>query len=355
MKGSKDDLKLWLRQNQGLLIAIGLCLFFYGVYSLSHPRGFSASLIVQNGNESFVLVAAAMAQTVPVLSGGLDLSVGSIITLVNCVASHTLSGSAFENFLGMMLCLAVGALAGFANGCLVVYGRLQPIIATLASGTIFIGIALFLRPTPGGQVDQDLAFAVTFDVNELLSALGAAPLDGPLAFLGKTPSPLIWMLLLSLSWGYYRRTRYGLGAYAIGSSQEAATMSGVRVPRVKLAAYTLSGLFAGVGGLYLALQTNSGNADIPQAGTYTLNSIASVVIGGTSLYGGIGGAIGSLFGALVLRSLAFNFRVFDEASALGLLANPLYQPLFEGVILLIAVCVGALWVVRDKNRLHVFR
>ncbi|XYH93783.1 ABC transporter permease [Sorangium sp. So ce1128] len=349
------DWRLRLRQNQGLLVAVGLCIFFYGLYSLSHPKGFSASLVGQNANESFVLVAAAMAQTIPVLTGGLDLSVGAVITLVNCLASHVLAGSALENFLGILLCLAAGMAAGLLNGCLVVYGRLQPIIATLASGTIFIGIALFLRPTPGGQVDGDLAFAATFDLNELLQALGAAPLDGALGFVGQIPSPGIWMALLALLWTYYRRTRYGLGAYAIGASPEAAYMSGVRIKRVKLAAYTLSGFFASVGGLYLALQTASGNADIPQAGSYTLNSIASVVIGGTSLYGGMGGAIGSLFGGLVLRSVAFNFRVFNEGSALGVLANPLYQPLFEGLILLAAVCLGALWVVRVKNRLHIFR
>jgi ribose transport system permease protein len=349
------DWKLRLRQNQGLLVAVGLCILFYGLYSLSHPKGFSASLLGQNANESFVLVAAAMAQTIPVLTGGLDLSVGAVITLVNCVASHVLAGSALTMFLGILLCLAVGTAAGLLNGCLVVYGRLQPIIATLASGTIFLGIALFLRPTPGGQVDGDLAFAATFDLNELLQTAGAAPLDGALGFVGKIPSPAIWMALLALLWTYYRRTRMGLGAYAVGASQEAAYMSGVRIKRVKVAAYTLSGFFASVGGLYLALQTASGNADIPQAGSYTLNSIASVVIGGTSLYGGIGGAVGSLFGALVLRSVAFNFRVFDEGSALGLLANPLYQPLFEGLILLAAVCLGALWVVRVKNRLHVFR
>ncbi|WP_441290398.1 ABC transporter permease [Sorangium sp. KYC3313] len=350
-----NDWKLRLRQNQGLLVAVGLCIVFYGLYSASHPKGFSAPLVGQNANESFVLVAAAMAQTIPVLTGGLDLSVGAVITLVNCVASHVLAGSALTMFLGILLCLAVGMAAGLLNGCLVVYGRLQPIIATLASGTIFLGVALFLRPTPGGQVDGDLAFAATFDLNELLQVAGAAPLDGALGFVGKIPSPAVWMALLALLWTYYRRTRYGLGAYAVGASQEAAYMSGVRIKRVKLAAYTLSGFFASVGGLYLALQTTSGNADIPQAGSYTLNSIASVVIGGTSLYGGIGGAIGSLFGALVLRSVAFNFRVFDEGSALGLLANPLYQPLFEGLILLAAVCLGALWVIRVKNRLQVFR
>jgi ribose transport system permease protein len=266
-----------------------------------------------------------------------------------------LHGSGAQIGLGILICLLAGSACGFANGCLVVYGRLQPIIATLASGTVFLGLALFLRPTPGGSIDGDLAFALTFDINESLGFLHFKP-GKALGLIGKIPTPLILIVLVSLVWIYYKRTRLGLGAYAIGSSPEAAYMSGVRIKRVKLGAYTIAGFFASVGGLYLAMQTGSGNADIPQAGAYTLNSIAGVVIGGTSLYGGMGGAVGSIFGALVLRSVAFNFRVFDEKSVLGFLANPLYQPLFEGLILLAAVCAGAFWVVRRaRNRLHIFR
>ena len=99
--------------------------------------------------------------------------------------------------------------------------------------------------------------------------------------------------------------------------------------------------------LFLAIQTSSGNADIPQAGAYTLNSIASVVIGGTSLLGGSGGAIGSVFGAMILRVISFFFRIFDIA--------PLLQPLFEGIILLAAVSIGSLRVLRVKNTLELFR
>jgi ribose transport system permease protein len=347
--------KLFITQRQGLWVAIALFMFFYGLYSILHPRGFSASLLNQNANESFVLVTAAMAQTVPIITGGLDLSVGAVITLVNCLASTLLEGSSTQIAFGILVCVFVGGLCGFLNGCLVVYGRLQPIIATLATGTIYLGIALFLRPTPGGTVNDDLSAAMTFDVNEILTILGASQLRGGLSWLGKTPTPLLLLVVLALIWFYFKSTRLGLGAYAIGASPQAAYMSGVRVKPVKLAAYTLAGLFSGLGGLYLALQTSAGNADIPQAGAYTLNSIAGVVLGGTSLYGGTGGAVGSMFGALMLRSVAFNFRVFDENSAFGFLANPLYQPLFEGLILLVAVCAGAWWVLRVKNKLHVFR
>jgi ribose transport system permease protein len=124
-------------------------------------------------------------------------------------------------------------------------------------------------------------------------------------------------------------------------------MSGLAIQRARLAAFALGGFFAGCGGLFLAIQTSSGNADIPQAGEYTLNSIAAVVIGGTSLLGGSGGAIGSLFGALILRVISFCFRIFD--------VPPLLQPLFEGIVLLVAVSLGALRVLRVKNTLELFR
>src|SRR5439155_14287579 len=149
---------------------------------------------------------------------------------------------------------------------------------------------------------------------------------------------LLLMIAMAFLWRYYKATKLGLGTYAIGASEEAAYMSGVRIKTVKLAAYSLAGFYSGVGGLYLALQTSSGNADIPQAGAYTLNSIASVVIGGTSLLGGTGSAIGSIFGAMILRVISFFFRIFDIA--------PLLQPLFEGLILLAAVSIGALGMLR---------
>mgnify|MGYP000288573688 CR=1 FL=1 len=114
-----------------------------------------------------------------------------------------------------------------------------------------------------------------------------------------------------------------------------------------LAAFTLAGIFAGIGGIFMAIQTSSGNADIPMAGAYTLSSIASVVIGGTSLLGGTGSAIGSIFGTLILKVISFNFRIFDIA--------PLLQPLFEGLVLLCAVSLGALSILRVKNQLELFR
>ena len=160
--------------------------------------------------------------------------------------------------------------------------------------------------------------------------------------------PVAWTALVAtLIWVPFRRSVTGRTVYAIGSSEQAAYMSGLDINRAKLTAFTLAGLLAGIGGLFLAIQTSSGNADIPQAGGYTLSSIASVVIGGTSLLGGSGSAIGSIFGTAVLKVISFNFRIFDIA--------PLLQPMFEGLVLLSAISLGALRMLRVKNQLELFR
>lgn len=348
--GPMANLKIYLLKNAALITVIVVFLAFYIFYNANHPRGFSTAVYIQNSNEVFALAMVAMAQTIPVLMGGLDLSVGAIMTLVNCLASHLLNGSPAQMAFGVFLCLAAGLACGFLNGCVVVYGRIQPIIATLATGAIFMGIALFLRPTPGGNVDGDLAWALTNDLYELAATYGFAENGeaswfAPIAWI---PLPLILLIATALLvWLPFARSVTGRSVYAIGSAEGAAYMSGLSIDRAKIAAFTLGGFFAGLGGLYLTLQTSSGNADIPQAGAYTLNSIAAVVIGGTSLLGGIGSAIGSIFGALVLRTISFNFRIFE--------IDPLLQPLFEGVVLLAAVSLGAIAVVRVKNTLELFR
>ena len=352
------NLRIRLGQSIGLWLAIGLFLVLYGLYNSLHPKGYSVDLLVQNSNESLALVFVAMAQTIPVITGGLDLAAGATMTLVDCLASHVLGGSATTIGLGMVLCLLAGAACGAVNGCVVVFGRIQPIIATLATGAVYMGLSLFLRPSPGGLVNDDLNWVTTNAWNEMATTFGWWGGNPPTWFshgFGLIPVPIVILLVVVVGvWLPFRATVTGRGCYAVGSSEGAAFMSGIKVWRSKLAAYTLGGFFAGCGGLYLAVQTGTGNADIPQAGAYTLNSIAAVVIGGTSLFGGSGGVIGSVFGALALRAISFDFRVFDTTGPLGFLSNPLLQPIFEGVILLLAVSLGAARVFRVKNKLSLF-
>src|SRR5262245_57811554 len=206
-----DDVAIRVRQNVGIVTAVLLFCVLYLLYNLAHPKGFSSAVLVQNSDEIFALAMLAMAQTVPVLASGLDLSVGAVMTMVGCFASYLLTGTASGTplhldlfglhlglgtfpggasgiLLGMAVCLAIGTLAGFINGCVVVYGRIQPIIATLATGAIYIGIALFLRPTPGGKIDEDLNWALTNSLGDFASTLhifddGAAAWFTPFAWI----------------------------------------------------------------------------------------------------------------------------------------------------------------------------
>jgi ribose transport system permease protein len=349
MADKRSALATNIRQNVAFYSAIAMLVALYLVYNMLHPRGFSAAVLIQNSNESVAIVFLAMAQTVPVLLGGLDLSVGAIMTLTNCIASEVVTGSPLQIVLGMIITLATGTAFGLMNGLIVVYGRLQPIIATLATGAVAVGLALFIRPVPGGNVDDDISWALTNDLYEFVDTYGLFDADaGWFQTISWIPVPLLVVVMIAFGvWLPFKRTVTGRTIYAIGSAEGAAYMSGLPINRAKIAAFTLAGFFAACGGLYLAIQTSSGNADITQAGAYTLNSIAAVVVGGTSLLGGVGGAIGSLVGALILRVISFYFRIVS--------IDPLLQPLVEGLVLLAAVSLGAFRTLRVKNQLNLFR
>ena len=339
-----------IQQNRGFYGAIALWLAIYITYHFLHPRGFTTNVFIANANESVALALVAMAQAVPVLMGGLDLSVGAVMTLSACIASELLNGEPWQIFLGCVVTVAAGTAFGAMNGIIIVYGRLQPIIVTLATGAVASGLALLIRPKPGGNVDGDLNWAATNSLRDLAETYGwfdngdAAWLQ-PIAWF---PVPALILILIALCvWVPFRRTVTGRTILAIGSAEGAAYMSGLPINRAKLAAFTMAGFFAGCAGLYLAIQTGTGNADLPQAGTYTLNSIAAVVLGGVSLLGGVGSAVGALIGALILRTISFYFRILS--------IDPLLQPLVEGIVLLLAVSLGAFRAIRVKNRLELFR
>ncbi len=318
-----------LGEHGPVLLAIVLFLGMFTLYIANHQAGLTANVATTAANKGVLFALVAMAQTLPVLTGGLDLSVGMVFVMTNCVASSIVQGTPLETALGVVGVLAVGLMCGLLNGVIIVYGRLQPIITTLATGAFYYGIALSIRPTPGGDINPDFADALT----------GQLP--------GGVPAVLALLLLVVLVvWVPWRRSVLGRAAYAIGSSEQAAYMSGVPIDRAKLLAYALSGLLASIAGLLLTCITYAGEASAPIGGGYTLNSIAAVVIGGTSLFGGAGSAIGSIFGAFVLRTVEDLLFVFDM--------EPLWQPLFQGGVLLAAVSLGAFRLLRIRNRLDLY-
>jgi ribose transport system permease protein len=316
-------------EHKGTIVALITAIVFFAIYVLNHPVGLTAGVATTAANKGVLLALVAMAQTIPVLTAGLDLSVGMVFVLSNCLASALVVGSPLETAAGLVAVLFAGIFCGLLNGIIIVYGRLQPIITTLATGAIYYGLALSLRPVPGGDVNPAVADALT----------------GQLPF-GIPASLAVIIAVVVLIWLPYRRSVLGRAAYAVGSSETAAFMSGVPINRAKLLAYALSGLLAAIAGLMLTFITYSGEASAAIGGTYTLNSIAAVVIGGTSLFGGSGSAIGSIFGAFVLRTIGDLLFVFD--------LEPFWQPLVQGVILLAAVSLGAFRLLRMRNRLEVF-
>lgn len=323
------DLRYWFGENRGTLLAVLVFVVMFAVYAGNHSAGFSANVVMTAANKGVVLALVAMAQTMVVLTAGIDLSVGMIFVLANCLASTIVRGGALETTLGVAGVLATGLACGALNGIIVVYGRLQPIVTTLATGAMFFGIALWLRPRPGGDTNADLADALT----DLLP--------------GGVPVSLVVLLgIVLLVWVPFRRSAIGRAAYAVGSSESAAYMSGVPIDRARLLAYMLSGLLAASGGLMLNFITYSGEASAAIGGAYTLNSIAAVVLGGVSLFGGTGSAVGAIFGAFVLRTIGDLLFVFDM--------EPFWQPLFQGLVLLAAVTLGSLRLLQVKNRLDVF-
>jgi ribose transport system permease protein len=324
-----SNLRYRLLEHRGTLLAAAVFVALFVVYISNYATGLNAAVATTAANKGVLLAIVAMAQTLPVLTAGLDLSVGMIFVLANCLASALVLGSPLETAFGIVVVLVAGLACGLLNGVIIVYGRLQPIITTLATGAVYYGLALWLRPVPGGEINSDLADAVT----------GQLP--------GGIPAMLAVLLaVVLLVWVPFRNSVTGRAALAIGSSETAAFMSGIPIGRVKLVAYSLSGLLAAIAGLLLTFITYSGEASSSIGGTYTLNSIASVVIGGTSLMGGYGSAIGSIFGAFVLRTIGDLLFVLD--------LDPLWQPLFQGMILLIAVSLGALRLLKLRNRLDLF-
>ncbi len=203
---------------------------------------------------------------------------------------------------------------------------MAPLIATLATGAIYSGLALSVRPTPGGEVEEALSDLFTYETFDTIPT-----------------SLLLLGGMVYLIWAPLSRTVLGRSLYAVGSSESAAYMSGLRADRARLVAYTLSGFFAACGGLFLNFQTLSGDATV--GASYTLNSIAAVVIGGASLAGGVGTVAGSILGAFVLRTIGA-MMIFTGLPALA-------QPLFEGVVLLLAVSFGAIEFMRAGNKLRV--
>ena len=322
-------LRFYSAQNVPLLLSLGVLIamivLYYVLFVLKQhraPGNFELSTTVNN---TLSVGLAAIGQALVVLTGGIDLSVGGVVDVTNSVAAQMMHDNPGSMLAVSLLVLLIGAGAGLINGLLVAYGRLQPIVVTLATLAIWQGVALLVLPQPGGSIPSGFS--------NLLA--------GSIPALANLPCGLVVLALLVLLWHLLRRTPFLVALYAIGNDERAARANGLPILRAKVGAYTLGGTFAGAAGLYFAAVTTSGDAT---SGTpLTLTSIAAVVLGGISLFGGRGSAAGALAGAFIL-TLLLNVLFFAGV-------NPQLQDFFQGLFLILAVMASTL-VRRLLQRAH---
>jgi len=312
------------RYYSSLTAMIGLILLVI-LFVYIQPLILSPFGVTMSANQGTTLALAALAQLVVVLTGGVDLSVGAMVGLTNAIAATYMGSDPAISIAVLIGTLAAGTLAGFLNGMVVAYGRIQPIIVTLATLYIYTGIGLVIRPQPGGFVPNWFANALT-------------------GSWGYLPYALVFLLVLVLlAWVPLMRSRLGRAINAVGDNRNGARVSGISVARTELWAYTAGGFFAACAGIFLTAQTTSGDATIGTS--YTLNSVAAVVFGGAMLSGGRGVALGPICAAYFLSLL------ISVLFASGV--SPFYQNLLQGGVLVIVLAAANAWRLRTRHWLNV--
>ena len=326
MSVKSNNVQIFITKNKTILIIYAITIIIFTIFSTLQKDFLTPYGLTSIFNQVIVLCIIVFGQTLVIISAGIDLSVGAIVGLTNSLAATVMFplyqyvGNEFYCIIiTIIIALLVGSFAGLINGVIITYVRLQPIIVTLATSSVILGIALYIRPSPGGKV---LPIFTNLFTGRLLNYI-------PISF--------IILLVFIFIWILFRHLRLSQSIYAIGSSEFSSYTSGINVSRTKILVYVLSGLFSACGGLVLTSQTASG--DPVGSGLFTLNSIAAVVLGGAALTGGKGSYLGSVAGAITL-SLILGILVF-----LGI--SSFLSSAVQGIILILVLSTG---LIKSKKR-----
>lgn len=291
----------------------------FALYGVLQPNVLELTSIGFIANTVLVLAVVATGQTIVVLTGGIDLSVGGMMSLGSAILATQMDQSSIVFW--TLATLAIGAALGAANGLLITFLKIQPFIVTLATWAIISGAALMVLPAAGGEVPISFTNFVYDSVRGI-------------------PVSLILLGALLVVWVWLKRTRVLRRVYAIGSDEEAAFLSGVPITATKIAAYGLCGIFAMAAAVLYTMETSSGD---PTSGDpFILISVAAVVIGGTSLFGGRGGAGGTVAGAIVLTLIADVMLAGD--------VSEFWTPIVQGAVMILVVVIGAVATRRARVR-----
>src|ERR1700709_1520301 len=295
---------------RGLIIAIGalLAMMIAWVSLSATPVGlYDVGSVISS---STTLALAAIGQTIVVLSGGFDLAASAVVSLSNVLAVRFVQVSPIEQWGGVALILAIGGGIGLVNGALIAWFRLQSIVVTLATMFMVQGLTLLIQNKPGGSIGDQFGAFITSDL---------VP--------DKVPMSAAVLVVALLVWSFVKRTRFGVGLYALGSDPDGAYANGVPVRGYRVATYALAGMFYAAAGLYVSAQT--GSADPLVGRPLLLSMFTAVVLGGTWLGGGRGGCVGTVFAAMTLM-VTVNILLVLNVSAF-------FTTIAEAEILILAV------------------
>ena len=300
-------------KSWGLVIAL---LVISAALSFAHPAFLTTPNLLNVARQISINGILAVGVTLVLLTGGVDLSLGSVVALAGVVAASLAHPDEYPVLVPILLGVATGALCGAANGLMVTRGLIPSFIATLGMMTAARGLALVVS---NGRPVSNLS--------ENFTRLGGD--------IGMVPIPAIILTLIALvTFLILKHFRLGRHLYAVGGNADAARASGIHVGAIRMFAYTACGAMAGVAGVVLAARVTTGQ---PNAGAgYELDAIAAVVIGGTSLSGGVGSVGGTILGALLVGVINNGLDLMNVSSY--------YQAIVKGVII-----VGAVWL--DRNRI----
>ncbi len=295
-------------QNYGSQIALVLLLI---VLSIISPDFRTLQNLLSLLRQSSVNGLIAFGMTVVILTGGIDLSVGSTLALTALLGAGMLKGG-LPTIVVLVIVLILGILLGFMNGLMVVNGNIQPFIATLVSMTAYRGIAMIYcngRPISG------------LGSSELFNAIGNGKLLG-------IPIPVwIMILIFAIFLFFLQKTTVGRGIYATGSNSNAASLAGISISKVKYLVYMASGFAASLAGLILV--SRLGSAQPTLGSGYELDAIAAVAVGGTSMAGGRGKIVGTLTGVIIIAALNNGMNIIGISSY--------YQQVVKALVILLAV------------------
>lgn len=326
MKKRKNASAQWIPSMMILVVMFALTAYLQG--NLLSRRGLT-NLI----NSYFPLVLMAIGQMAVMVSGCIDLSNGSALSLISCVLAVTMNkDNPASGWAALGLAVLVMVITALMNGFIVGYMRVPPVIATFATSYMYMGAALYIMPRPGGAcVNWMQIFYRTSGVEGIPEWIDA--------FTNWVPPIVFLVLLLLLVWRVLKRTSFGRYLYATGSNESSAYFSGIPTARVRMGAYLFNAFAILLAALFFVAQNQS--ADYSFGDAYTLKSIAAAVIGGVAMSGGRGDAAGALIGALIL-SMVSKLIFFSGLPTA-------YQTLVNGLIVILALMVSYIYIFVNRK------